>query len=127
MEILLGIIAGMCTGLGIGGGAILVLLLDLFFGYNQHTSQAINLICFIPSAIVSIIYNLKHKNINIKGCMPILILGIIGAFIGSIISKSMNVIYLRKCFGIFLIVIAIYEIFSLYNFVNQNKKNKNKN
>ena len=126
MEILLGIIAGICTGLGIGGGAILVLLLDILLSYDQHISQAINLICFIPSAIVSIIFNLKHKNINLRNSLPILIFGIIGAIIGSIISKNMNVIYLRKSFGIFLILIAIYEIFSLYNFVKTNNKNKKK-
>lgn len=124
MEIIIGILAGICTGIGIGGGAILVLLLDILLGLNQHASQAVNLICFIPSAIISIIYNFNKKNINFRGSVPILLFGIIGAAIGSIISKNMDVFYLKKCFGIFLIIITIYEIVTLYNFVKVDKKNK---
>ena len=57
MEILMGVIAGICTGLGLGGSSVLILLLTLFMNFEQHVAQATNLICFIPSAIVSIIVN----------------------------------------------------------------------
>ena len=64
MYIFLGFIAGMFTGLGLGGGSILALLLTLFFNVNQHLAQSTNIIFFIPSAIISIIINIKNKNIK---------------------------------------------------------------
>ena len=59
MEVVFGIIAGIITSLGMGGGAILILLLTLFMNIDQHISQATNLIFFIPTAITSIIINVK--------------------------------------------------------------------
>lgn len=115
----MGIIAGIFTGIGIGGGAVLILLLDIFLGYNQHMSQAINLICFIPSAIVSIVFNMIKKNINIKKSISILIFGVMGACIGSLISQNINVNSLRKLFGIFLLIIGMYEIFLLIHDSNK--------
>lgn len=122
MIFLIGLISGICTGIGIGGGAILVLLLDLFLNFNQHSSQAINLICFIPAALLTIFFNIKNKNIDIHFSLPILLFGILGAVIGSLISKNMNVYFLKKLFGIFLIIISICEIFDLYDFIKNKKQ-----
>ena len=109
--ITIGFIAGICTGLGLGGGSVLILLLDLVLNFNQHTAQATNLICFIPSSIIAICVNIKNKNIDFKIAFQIIILGIIGASIGALISSKLNVIYLKKLFGIFLICISIHEFY----------------
>ena len=47
--ILIGIISGIVTGLGMGGGSILILFLTMFMDITQHTAQAakIILICFL--------------------------------------------------------------------------------
>ncbi len=78
--------------------------------FEQHVAQATNLLFFVPAAIVSIILNSKRKNINYKNAIIITIFGIIGASIGSIISKQMHVTILRKLFGVFLLVICMFEI-----------------
>jgi len=44
-----------------GGGTILILLLSICIGLDQHVAQATNLIFFIPTSIVAIIVNLKNK------------------------------------------------------------------
>ena len=49
-----------------GGGTILILCLSLFLGIEQHVAQATNLVFFIPTSIVAIITNIKHKNIDFK-------------------------------------------------------------
>lgn len=120
-EILIGIIAGIVSGTGMGGGTILIFLLTFLSGVEQHVAQATNLIFFIPTSIVAIIVNLKNKNIDIKLAIIISICGIVGAIIGAKLSVNTEVEKLKKLFGIFLAIIAIHEI---YTIIKQNKKEK---
>lgn len=123
-EIFIGFIAGIISGLGMGGGTILILLLTLFAGIEQHIAQATNVIFFIPTAIAAIFIFIKNKKINFKIGLSICLFGIIGAGIGAILSSKMEVNILRKFFGSFLIVIAIYQTYSLYK---EYIKEKNRN
>ncbi len=112
-EILIGLVSGIVSGTGMGGGTILIFLLTFVIGMEQHIAQATNLIFFIPTSIVAIIVNLKNKNIDIPLAIIISIFGILGAIIGANISINTDVGILRKCFGIFLAIIAINEIYSI--------------
>lgn len=94
------------------------------FGIEQHTAQATNLIFFIPTSISAIITTWKDKLIDFKIGISMVIFGIIGAIIGAQISINMNVGILKRCFGIFLGLIAAYEIYSL---IKEYKTNKNVN
>ena len=124
LEIFAGVISGIVSGMGMGGGTILILILSLFMGLNQHMAQATNLVFFIPTSITAIVVNTKDKMIDWKIGVPVTIFGIIGAIIGASFAVKMEVNRLRKFFGIFLLVIAIYQA---YIFIKQYKsKNKNK-
>lgn len=109
-----------------GGGTILILLLSIFMNLDQHVAQATNLIFFIPTAITSVIIGIKNKNINVKEALVIVVSGIIGAIISANISSNLNVNLIRKMFGAFLLIIAIYEIYSWFNMYIKNKKGHNK-
>ena len=124
-EIIIGIISGIVSGTGMGGGTILIFLLSFLMGVEQHISQATNLIFFIPTAIVAIIVNIKNKNIDLKLAIFLSIFGILGAIIGANIAIRIDVGILRKCFGIFLAIIAINEIYSTFKlYIKPYKKNK---
>ena len=123
VEVLIGLVSGIVSGTGMGGGTILIFLLTFFMGIDQHVAQATNLIFFIPASIVAIIVNIKNKNLDIKNGIIISIFGILGAIIGANISLNMPVNILKKCFGIFLSIITINEIYSI---IKQYKKDKNK-
>lgn len=112
-EILVGLISGIVSGTGMGGGTILILCLSLFMGVEQHVAQATNLVFFIPTSLVAIFVNMKQKLIDFKIGIPIAIAGIVGAMIGAKIATQMEVGALRKYFGMFLACIAISEIYSL--------------
>ena len=127
MEVVFGIIAGIITSLGMGGGAILILLLTLFMNLDQHISQATNLIFFIPTAITSIIINVKNKQIDFKTAKDIIIYGIVGAIVGSLIAVDLPNQKLRKIFGIFLLIIAIFQVYEIYTSYIKAKKTDNKN
>ena len=79
MEVIFGVISGIVSGLGMGGGSILIVLLSVFSGMSQHFSQGTNLVFFIPTSIVAIFVNIKNKNINWKIAFQIIVFGIIGA------------------------------------------------
>ena len=124
-EILIGIISGIVSGTGMGGGTILIFLLSFLMGIEQHIAQATNLIFFIPTSIVAIIVNLKNKNIDLKLAILISVFGILGAIIGANISINIDVKILKKCFGIFLAIIAINEIYSIFKlYIKPYKNNK---
>lgn len=120
-EIIIGILSGIVSGTGMGGGTILIFLLTFMCGLEQHMAQATNLIFFIPTSIVAIIVNIKNKNIDLKLATIISIFGIFGAIIGANLSIHTDVEKLRKGFGIFLAIIAIHEI---YTIIKENKKTK---
>lgn len=125
-QIGIGIVAGIVSGTGMGGGTILIFLLTFMLGIEQHIAQATNLIFFIPTAIVAIIVNLRNKNIDIGLAILVSVFGVLGAIIGANISIHIDVGILRKCFGIFLAIITINEIYSIVKlYTKQYKNNKN--
>lgn len=125
-EVLIGTISGIFSGIGMGGGTILIFLLNSFAGLQQHIAQATNLIYFVPTAISAIIVNYRDKNIDTKLATNVSICGIIGAVIGAMISINMDVQKLRKAFGIFLAIITIHEIYTLFREYKIHKKRNTK-
>lgn len=125
-EIITGLVSGTISGTGMGGGTILILVLSIFLGIKQHTAQATNLIFFIPTSISAIIVSIKNKLIEWKMGVTIAISGIIGAIIGANISTKLEANKLKKIFGIFLAIIAIYEVYSVIKEYKLLKKRDNK-
>ena len=75
---------------------------------------------------MAIIVSIKERLIDWNIGIWIAASGIIGAIIGAKISVKMDVAMLRKLFGGFLGVIAIYEIYYLIKVYRNHKKTDNK-
>lgn len=112
---LIGITSGIISGMGIGGGAILIPALVFFIGPEQHIAQSVNLLFFIPTAVIALTVHIKNKHIDFKIAIPIILAGFIGAFLGSKLAISLSGFELRRWFGIFLLFMGIYEIFGRRN------------
>ena len=112
LEILVGIISGIVSGTGMGGGTILILVLSLLMGIQQHVAQATNIVFFIPTSIIAIIVSIKQKMIDFSLGIIIVITGVIGAIVGSKLAQTIDDQNLKKYFGIFLGLIALYEVYS---------------
>jgi hypothetical protein len=108
---LIGLVSGIISGMGIGGGTILIPALIFFISISQHQAQGINLIVFIPISIVALITHFLNKNIELKLAIPIIISGLIGAVIGSKIAVNISSDLLRKIFAVFLLFMGLYEFF----------------
>lgn len=107
-----GIASGILGGMGMGGGGILILVLTLSGGYEQTLAQGINLIFFIPCAIVAVIIYSRRGLVKWKLAIPFAILGIMGALLGSYVSGIIDGRLLSKLFGTLLLIIGIRQLFS---------------
>ena len=110
LNILIGFASGIISGMGIGGGAILIPALIFLTWIEQKIAQGINLLYFLPTAVFALIVHIKNKNVCIKDALIIGITGIIGALGGSFIAMQMDNSLLRQMFGIFLAFIGIREL-----------------
>ena len=117
-----GIICGVLGGMGMGGGTLLIPVLTIFFNVNQHLAQGINLVSFIPMAIVALIIHLKNKLINFKGILFIIIPALLFAYLGTILSKNFESQLLQKCFGGFLLALSIVQILQIKFIKKEQKK-----
>jgi len=108
---LTGLAAGIISGMGVGGGAILIPALVFVANPGQHIAQSVNLLFFIPTAIVALIIHIKNKNIDFKMAVPLIISGLCGALTGSWIASGLEAGLLRKLFGWFLLAMSVYEMF----------------
>lgn len=107
-----GVLSGIIASMGMGGGAVLLIYLNLFTSITGLKAQGINLIFFIPTAVFSLIIYIKNRQIKWKTILPITLFGLLGAGLGLLLTRFLDTAFLTKLFGGFLIIIAIKEIFS---------------
>ena len=123
--IIFGMIAGCGAALGLGGGTILILLLNFFTDTLQYKIQGINLIFFIPTAVTAIYLNYKNKIIDFSIAKKCIFTGVLGSVFGSILAGRVVNDSLKKYFGIFLLIIAINGIYTFISQYINDKKVKN--
>ena len=112
MNIIIGFLSGIAASMGLGGGFILLIYLSAFTDTSQAVAQGVNVLFFLPIALISVIIHLKNKLIDVKTVFKYCIAGLVGAVIGSFLSAYLDTVILKKMFGVFLIIIGIKEFFS---------------
>ena len=103
---LVGFCAGIISGMGIGGGTILIPALLFLTDITQQQAQGVNLIYFIPTAITALITHQKKGNLDWKTAKPLAVLGLAGAVAGAFLAVSLESELLRKIFGGFLFLMG---------------------
>lgn len=114
--IIIGLAAGILSGLiGVGGGIIMVPLFVLFLGLSQHNAQGMSLAVMLPPVTFLAVYN-YHKagggSIDWKVTLIVSVLFIIGGFLGSKIALQIDQRMLKKVFGVMMLIVAVKLIFS---------------
>lgn len=106
--ILIGILAGVLSGLvGVGGGIIMVPLLVLLFGFNQHQAQGTSLtVLAVPVTAVAVFSYYKEGQVNIKYAAIIAAFFVVGSVFGSKLALTLDQKMLKKVFALVLLVIA---------------------
>lgn len=104
-------LTGIFAAMGVGGGMILIIYLTFFAGFPQLAAQGINLLYFIPIAVLSVIIHTKNKLIEWKNILPSLIFGTVAAVFGALAADYLGSEVLGKIFGGFIIIIGVKELF----------------
>lgn len=109
MLILVGLAAGVLSGLvGIGGGIIIVPALVFFLGFSQHQAQGTSLgLLLLPVGILAVMNYYKQGYIDIKVVGIMCVAFVIGGWLGSKLALSLPQVMVKKIFAIVLFYTAI--------------------
>ncbi len=110
VSLLMGTLLGFLTGLGIGGGSLLILWLTLALKMPQAEARGINLLFFLPAALIACVFRHRQGHLNIRQMLPSMAAGAAGAALFSFIGTTIDVTLLRKPFGILLLVTGLREL-----------------
>jgi len=105
-----GLVCGIISGFGIGGGSLLMVWMTAAAGLDQKIAQGINLLYFLPTSIGALIFHIKNKMVCWKAAIPAAVFGCITAAGSAWFAGAMDVTLLRKLFGIFLILVGFSEL-----------------
>ena len=123
--VIIGLVGGVIGGMGMGGGTLLIPLLTIFSGVEQHMAQAINLIAFIPTAVVALIVHIKNKLVEKQHILIVSIPAVTVSVLASLLSRAVDGKSLSVYFGIFLGILGIYQLVtSIITTIKQNKEKK---
>lgn len=106
-----GTLLGFLSGLGVGGGSLLMLWLTLVTGMEQTLARSVNLLFFIPSAIVSSFFRRKQGTLSLPLILPAALAGCAAAAAVGLLWADMDTGLLRKLFGILLLATGLRELF----------------
>lgn len=117
-----GVAGGILGGMGMGGGTVLIPILTIFCGVEQHLAQSANLITFLPMAVFSLQVHAQNNLLDTKGIgyiiVPALVLSVAGGLlVGQIAAKP-----LQTGFGVFLCILSVYQFFSAAKSMAAKKK-----
>ena len=110
ISFVVGTVLGALAGLGVGGGSILILWLTLVLDVPYEGARITNLLFFLPSATISTYFRVKRKAISIQRIWPAMVLGCVGAYLGTKINSVVDLFLLKKLFGGLLLLIGIREL-----------------
>ena len=110
-SILVGGVLGFLTGLGTGGGSLLLLWLTLVLGMDPLTARAVNLMFFIPAAVTASIIRFRRGGIPFQKIILPALTGCLTAAACTWAGRHMDMEYLKKIFGILLIFTGLRELF----------------
>ena len=110
MSILIGAVLGTLAGLGVGGGSLLMLWLTAVLNMDHPEARTINLLFFLPCALIATLFRWRQGAVNIKAVLPAILAGCACAVLGTWLSSHIHLELLKKLFGWLLVITGIREL-----------------
>ena len=111
MSVIIGTLLGFLSGLGTGGGSLLILWLTEARSIDFAQARMINLMFFIPSALIACLFRGKQGKLNLKKVLPSILAGMVCAALGAWLSTALNTDVLKQIFGVILLAAGARELF----------------
>lgn len=107
--IVIGLLAGVLSGImGVGGGVVMIPLMILLLGFNQHQAQGTSLAVLAVPVTFLAAYNYYNAGfVNWKYAALIAVFFIVGGSLGSKLAVNLDQKTLKRIFGSILLVISI--------------------
>lgn len=107
--LVIGLCAGMLSGfVGVGGGIIIVPALVFFLGFSQHMAQGTSLGMMLPPiGILAVMNYYKAGSIDMRAALILCITFVIGGYLGSKLSISLDQKLVKKIFAIIMMIAAV--------------------
>lgn len=111
LPLLIGFGTGILSAWGVGGGTLLLLCMTLFLGVDQSTAQGINLLYFLPTAGMGLIWHKKNGLLEKNVLRQAIPLGTVVAVAAAWIATSLDTALFRRPFGIYLLITGVVTLF----------------
>lgn len=108
LYLLLGFLGGIPAGMGMGGGTVTIPLLTILGGVEQKIAQAANLFSFLPMSAVALKKHKENGFLKTDGLLKIALPAVIASGVGAFLIAYLPAQILRKSFGGFLVLLAIF-------------------
>lgn len=105
-----GTVLGFLAGLGVGGGSLLILWLTLVLGIEHPQARLVNLLFFLPSAVIASFFRWKQGKLDFKKVLPAILAGCTAAALCSWFSTQLDIALLKKLFGGLLLITGVREL-----------------
>ena len=121
--LIIGLVSGAISGMGLGGGAVLIPSLTIITGMEQHMAQSLNLLVFVPTAAIALFVHARNRYIERGLLLKMILAGLLFAALGSFVALRLEPGLLRKIFGGFLLLIGLSELFKKQDKDDQEPEN----
>lgn len=111
ISVLIGALTGVLSGFGVGGGTLLLLWMTAVEGMQQAQAGGVNLLYFITCALPAVFGHIKNGLIEKKAVFWCAVAGVPACIAASFIAAGMDTGLLKRCFGAFILVIGVKELF----------------
>ena len=112
VSFIVGAAAGILSGLGIGGGTLIVLYLTLIAKIPQVQAQGINLIYFLCACVPAAVMHIKEKRADVKMTSALSIVGMVSAAVAAwiVTHNGISIHMIKRIFGVLVICAAVFQI-----------------
>jgi len=102
---------GVLGGLfGVGGGAVLVALLVLLFGFEQHVAQGTSLVALVlPTGLLAFLNYWRAGAVDWKVGLLLMPGIFLGGILGSWLAQHLSARRLRRVFAVFLFALGAWQ------------------
>jgi len=110
MKIIVSFFLATLSGMGVGGGGLLVLYLTLAKDMPQAEAQGINLLFFLCAAATAFMVNRKKRHFDKKNTLLLVVSGALMTIPGALLAAYVETALLRQAFGIFLVASGLLSL-----------------